>query len=66
MTLSPAQKKLLHTVIGMAGASGGYIGVNALPLPPSLKVPLLGLCVGVIIRGAGWLLAKIDTEPAKP
>lgn len=66
MTLSPAQKKLLHTVIGGVGGAVSYVLVNHLPIPADLKVPLLALCVGVIIRAAGALLAKIDTQPAKP
>ncbi len=62
MTLSPAQKKLLHTLSGMVGASGGYVLVNHLPIAADLKVPLIALCVGGIIRGAGALLGKVDTR----
>ena len=66
MKLTPAQKKLLHTVIGGVGAAGGYVLVSSLTIGPDLKVPLIALCVGAIIRSAGALLAKIDTEPPKP
>jgi len=66
MKLSAAQKKLLHTVIGGVGAAGGYVLVNALPLKPDLKIPLLGMCVAAIIRVAGALLAKVDTQPPGP
>lgn len=66
MKLTPAQKKLWHTVAGGLGAAGGYILVNHLPVGQDLKVPLLAVCVGVIVRTAGALLAKIDTESGKP
>jgi len=66
MTLSAAQKKFLHTMSGMVGASGGYVLVNRLSIGPDLKVPLIALCVGVIIRSAGALLGRIDTVPPGP
>ncbi len=66
MTLTSGQKKLLHTVIGGLGAAGGYVLVNRLTVAPDLKAPLLALCVGVIIRSAGELLGRMDTEPPKP
>lgn len=66
MKLSPGQKKYLHTAVGMLGASGGYLLVNHLPVGPDLKVPLLALCVGAILRSAGALLARVETEPPKP
>jgi len=66
MKLSAAQKKLLHTAIGGASAAGGYLLVNLLPLKPDLKVPLLGLCVAAIIRAAGALLARVETQPPGP
>lgn len=66
MTLSTAQKKLLHTVIGGVGAAAGYALVTVLPIGADLKVPLLGLCVAAIIRVAGALLAKVETQPPGP
>ncbi len=63
MTLSTGQKKFLHTAIGMLGASGGYVLVNHLSIGPDLKVPLLAIIVGAIIRGAGQLLSGIETQP---
>jgi hypothetical protein len=66
MTLSTAQKKLLHTIIGGVAAAGGYLLVNALPIGPDLKLPLLALCVAAVIRAAGALLAKVETQPPGP
>lgn len=65
LKLSAAQKKLWHTVSGMLGAGVGYVLVTHLPIGPDLKVPLLALLVGVIIRGAGAVLAKVETNPPK-
>jgi len=66
MTLSAPQKKLLHTIIGMVGASLGYLLVNRLPIGADLKAPLLALCVGAVIRAAGALLARVETQPPGP
>ncbi len=66
MTLSVGQKKFLHTLIGMVGAGGGYVLVNRLHIGSDLKVPLLAIIVGAIIRGAGQLLAGIETQPPGP
>jgi len=52
----------LHTAMVMVVTGGLYAGVNALPMPEGLKIPLLGLLSGVIIRRAGTIIAALDTE----
>lgn len=66
MTLSATQKKLLHTVIGGVGAAAGYWLVSVLPIGPDLKIPVLGLCVAALIRVAGALLGRVETQPPGP
>lgn len=66
MTLSAGQKKLLHTIIGGVGAAAGYWLVSVIPIGQDLKVPVLGLCVATLIRVAGALLSKVETEPPGP
>lgn len=66
MTLSAPQKKFLHTVIGGVSAGLAYAGINALPLPADIKIPLLALLVSAVIRAAGAVLAVIETQPPGP